>query len=79
MNIDGSEQKNLTNNPAYYRKLSFSPDGKKIAFLSDGDVNVFGHSDIYVMNADGTKRRNLTKHRAWEGKSYWSPLPSKQD
>ena len=34
MNVDGSEQKNLTNNPAYDTGPSWSPDGKKITFSS---------------------------------------------
>jgi len=32
MNIDGSEQTNLTNNPAEDSDPSFSPDGSKIVF-----------------------------------------------
>jgi TolB protein len=34
----------------------FSPDGKKIVFVSDRDAN----AEIYVMNADGSNQVNLT-------------------
>jgi Tol biopolymer transport system component len=53
MNIDGSGQTNITNNSVaddYYS--SFSPDGSKIVFNSDRDVD--GNNEIYIMNFDGS-------------------------
>jgi len=46
MNADGSEQTNLTNNPADDEYPSWSPDGNKIAFASKRD----GNSEVYIMN-----------------------------
>jgi len=37
INVDGSGQVNLTNNPGWESYPSFSPDGSKIFFLSDRD------------------------------------------
>jgi Tol biopolymer transport system component len=57
MNADGSDQTNLTRNPAADSRARFSPDGRKIAFTTAR--NDF-YDDVYVMNADGTGRKNLT-------------------
>ncbi|MGY8792228.1 MAG: TolB family protein [Gammaproteobacteria bacterium] len=37
MDFDGKNQTRLTNNPAYDGSATWSPDGKKIAFVSDRD------------------------------------------
>jgi len=37
---------------------SWSPDGSKIAFVSNRD----GNMDIYTMNADGSSVRQLTRN-----------------
>jgi TolB protein len=50
MNIDGSEQIRLTDNPAVDSDLVWAPDGSRIAFWSRRD----GNFEIYVMNADGS-------------------------
>jgi TolB protein len=39
MNADGTDQTNLTNNPAADSAPAFSPDGTKIAFESDRGGN----------------------------------------
>src|SRR5688572_11688148 len=44
---------------------AWSPDGKKIAFSSAGD--------ILVMNPDGSGRTNLTRHPAGDATPVWSP------
>jgi Tol biopolymer transport system component len=56
MNADGSGQTQLTDNDAFDAYPAWSPDGTKIAFVSDRD----GHFEIYVMNADGSGQHNLT-------------------
>ena len=58
MNVDGSGQRRLTDDPAEDRFSSWSPDGKRIAFTSD---RVAGANDeIFVMNADGGDEHQLT-------------------
>ena len=54
----------------------FSPDGRRIAFLSNRlNGGTFGNVyDVWVMNADGTKARQLTNTRGVsEGAPAWSP------
>jgi Tol biopolymer transport system component len=50
MESDGSDQVNLTSNPASDFAPSWSPDGRQIVFVSDRD----GDGAIFVMNSDGT-------------------------
>ncbi len=69
MNVDGSEQTNLTNNSASDWFPSWSPDGKKIVFNSDRD----GNYEFYVMNADGSEKKRLTNNRANDWSSSCSP------
>ncbi len=69
MNVDGSEQKRLTNNFAFDGVSSWSLDGKKIAFVSNRD----GNSEIYVMNADGTNQTRLTFNERRDTDPSWSP------
>jgi TolB protein len=47
----------------------FSPDGTRIAFVSNRD----GNSEIYVMNVDGSGMRRLTNHPAADAVPTWSP------
>ena len=57
MNADGSGLRNLTRNPTLDSSPAWSPDGRKIAFVSRRD----GRYGIYVMNADGSGQRRLTR------------------
>jgi Tol biopolymer transport system component len=75
MNADGSGQINLTNNPADDGVPSWSPDGRRIAFVSNRDGNL----EIYVMNADGSGVTRLTNNPAGTsgrpGRRMGSALP----
>ena len=69
MNVDGSGQTRLTNNPSYDADPDWSPDGTKIAFVSDRD----GNFEIYVMNADGSGQTRLTNNTILDNSPDWSP------
>ncbi len=58
MNIDGSEQRQITFPPVSTidNIPSWSPDGRKILFHSDRD----GNNEIYVINSDGSGLKQLT-------------------
>ena len=70
MDADGGTPRNLTNNPNDDRDPSWSPDGKRIAFVPERD----GNPEIYVMDADGGNPRNLTNSPFFDDWSpSWSP------
>ena len=52
-----------------FRFPSWSPDGKKIVFVSERD----GNPEVYVVNADGSGLRNLTRHPGYDSDPAWSP------
>ena len=67
---DGSRLRNLTPKPVGdYADPAWSPDGRKIAFVSKRD----GNSEVYVMNANGKGQRNLTRNPAFDADPAWSP------
>ena len=56
MNIDGSNQRPLTEAEKLQYQDGISPDGTKVVFT---DL-VNGRDEIFVMDADGTNRKQLT-------------------
>ena len=77
MNPDGTGQTRLTDDPAADSWPSWSPDGRRIAFISsrddpdpDDDESVW---EIYLMNADGSDQTRLTFDSAWHSLPRWSP------
>ena len=78
MDNDGGNQRRLTNNRHDDWSPSWSPDGKRIALVSDRD----GHpdvipgwftSEIYVMDNDGGNQQKLTNNPSDDRNPSWSP------
>lgn len=59
---DGGLARQITSNPAYDARPVWTPDGKRIVFLSDRE----GSDDIYITSATGGTPRRLTTHSASE-------------
>ena len=68
MNADGTAQTSLATTGSNWAP-SWSPDGRRIAFISDRD----GNWEIYVMNADGSGQTRLTTEPADDTGPTWSP------
>lgn len=68
-NIDGSNVERLTTHEATDSQPLFSPDGNRIAFVS----NRTGSSQIFVMQADGTALRQVTFHTGEYSLADWFP------
>ena len=73
MNADGSGVARLTNNSADDYLASWSPDGRRIAFISTRD----GNFEIYAMNADGSGVARLTNNSADDRAPSWGPPPAR--
>ena len=69
MDINGGNQRRLTNNRDDDWSPSWSPDGKRIVFTSERD----GNFEIYVMDADGGNQLNLTNNARRDQNPSWSP------
>jgi Tol biopolymer transport system component len=69
MRPDGGDLTRLTRNATFDAGPTFSPDGKRIAFVSHRD----GNYEIYLMNADGTHPHRLTHNGAEDREPAFSP------
>ncbi len=69
-NLDGSNVRRLTNNPAIDTSPTWSPNSQQVAFTSDRT----GSPQIYVIGADGTGLRRLT-YESYCDRPTWSPAP----
>ena len=58
VHAEGSGLRKLTAGPGWDVGARWSPDGRRILFLSSRDVH--RETDLFVMNADGSRQRNLT-------------------
>ena len=69
---DGRTWRDVTNDEPFERYVRWSPDGKRIAMMSDRN----GGGQVWVGNADGTGLRQLTFYESSEvatGFPVWSP------
>ena len=72
MNADGSRKRNLTRDRAFDDYPTWSPDGRRIAFLRGRGFR----GQLYVVNADGSGLRNLTPNQRpgyTYGQLVWAP------
>jgi Tol biopolymer transport system component len=69
MRSDGSDPVRVTNTQDNETSPVWSPDGRRILFVSDRN----GNRDIYVMNADGNEQLNLSNHPSEDWTPSWSP------
>jgi Tol biopolymer transport system component len=68
MSVDGGNSQNLTQNRAQDRDASWSPDGRKIIFVSGrDDLN----AELYVMNRNGGNVVRLTHNQASDASASW--------
>jgi TolB protein len=82
MNLDGTDRRRLTDNDTGDGSPAWSPDGEKIAFVSNRAESApclfhdcTGYTnELYVMDADGDDATRLTETPHDEGGSFsWSP------
>jgi TolB protein len=69
-NRDGSEQRNLTNHPAFDGWPAWSPDGGRIAFASNRNANY----QIFTMNADGSDVRLVANTEGRATAPQWGAM-----
>ncbi len=71
MDIDGKNQRRLTQNGGRNVNPSWSPDGMRILYYSYPKIN--GHREFWVMDADGQNQKRLTQNNADDFIDGWSP------
>jgi Tol biopolymer transport system component/DNA-binding winged helix-turn-helix (wHTH) protein len=67
--LDTGKIETLVDDPAFDSDPSFSPDGRRIAFISGRD----GNQEIYVEDIDGSNLQRLTTHPARDAFPTFSP------
>jgi TolB protein len=68
--LDGSDRRNITNNPAIDTSPTWSPSGRQIAFVSDREGSV---SQIFICDSDGANVRKIIKDGGDSDSPSWSP------
>jgi Tol biopolymer transport system component len=69
VDLGAKKVQRLTDHPALDYNAAFSPDGRRVAFVSQRD----GHHAVYVVNRDGTDLQRLTEGFALDDHPAWSP------
>ncbi|MBV6399945.1 MAG: Protein TolB [Anaerolineales bacterium] len=69
VNIENGETRVLAANPAMDFYPAWSPDGNRLAFVSDRE----GNEEIYLISPDGTGIVNLTNNPGNDFNPVWSP------
>ena len=69
MDVHGNNLLQLTDHPASDWLPACSPDGRKIAFISERGLT----SELYVMDSDGNNVIRLTHDNFFESRASWSP------
>ena len=67
--LDGSDRRDITNNPAIDGSPTWSPSGKQMAFGSDRE----GSNQIYICDADGANVRRIVTEGGDADAPTWSP------
>lgn len=68
-NVDGTNIRRITFNPAIDTSPSWSPSGREIAFTSDRS----GSPQIYIMDSDGANVRRISFEGTYNDSPAWSP------
>jgi len=66
---EGGRAWRMTVHEAYEARPQWSPDGTKIAFISDRH----GNDDLFVMDADGSTIKRITYHSTSDELTGWTP------
>ncbi|MBN1825002.1 MAG: PD40 domain-containing protein [Candidatus Eisenbacteria bacterium] len=67
--VEGGDARRVTVHDAYDDRPIWSPDGTRIAFVSDRH----GNDDVFVIDAGGGRPERLTYHSANDALTDWSP------
>ena len=76
MNVDGSNQVQLTSGPNYIEGFSWAPDGARLAFSAQfraQSQKLPPQYNIYVINADGSGQMQITNSNSDDKWPAWSP------
>lgn len=71
MKADGSELKQLTDQPGYDGGPFFSPDGKRICWRSFNEAGTL--AEVWTMNVDGSDKKQLTRLNAMSWAPFYHP------
>ena len=69
--LDGSDRRNITNNPAIDNAPTWSPSGRQIAFATDRVQT--GQTQIHICDVDGSNVRRIVREGGDADSPSWSP------